>query len=280
MATPALSHHVLPGALGEILVDVRAGSADVPQPAVLLLHGFKGFKDFAFIPPFADRLARSGFVAVNASVSGCGVDASGEFNRLDRFEHNTWSRELDDLNVVLEALRTGGLGVAPPSDLAVVGHSKGGAAALLLAGENDDIAAVVTWSAIAQVRRNTDEQLDSWRSTGTLLVHHGRLGIDLPLAWEVAQDAIDNEFGRLDIASTAAALGRPWLQVHGTADETVPFSEAEQLALAGDTDHHAFLAIEGASHTYGAAHPWSGTTPHLDRVFDATTTFLSRHVGS
>ena len=59
MATPTLSHHHLPGALGEILVDVRAGSRDRPQPAVLLIHGFKGFKDYAFLPILAEQLARA-----------------------------------------------------------------------------------------------------------------------------------------------------------------------------------------------------------------------------
>ena len=112
MATPTLSHHALSGALGEILVDVRSTSRAAAQPAVLLHHGFKGFKDYAFLPIFAERLARAGFTAVTVSVSGAGVDADGNFTRLDRFANNTYSRELDDLGVVIRALLGGELGAA------------------------------------------------------------------------------------------------------------------------------------------------------------------------
>jgi len=107
VTTPTLSRHELPGALGEILVDVRAGSRGTPQPAVLLVHGFKGFKDYAFLPVFAERLARAGFVAITASVSGSGVDGDGAFTRLERFARNTYSRELDDLGTVVDAAGAG-----------------------------------------------------------------------------------------------------------------------------------------------------------------------------
>ena len=62
MATPTLTRHVLGGVLGPILVDVRAAGRDSPRPAVVVLHGFKGFKDWGMFPPLADRLARAGFV--------------------------------------------------------------------------------------------------------------------------------------------------------------------------------------------------------------------------
>jgi hypothetical protein len=40
MATPSLTRHRLPGALGEILIDVRAGGRGTPRPAVIVVHGF------------------------------------------------------------------------------------------------------------------------------------------------------------------------------------------------------------------------------------------------
>jgi len=278
MATSTLTHHAIDGALGEILVDVRAGSRRVPQPAVLLLHGFKGFKDYAFLPVFAEQLARAGFGAITASVSGSGVDADGEFTRPERFRRNTYTRELEDLHRVVATLGRGDLGVAPPTALGVVGHSRGGGMAILLAAERPDVGAVVTWSAIGRARRHSEAQLAAWREAGSIEVPHARLGIRLPLDYEVAVDCLEHESGRLDIAGAAAALGRPWLQVHGTLDETVPFGEAEALGAAGDSLHHAFLAIEGAGHTYGAAHPWVGTTAALDQLFDATRSFLGRHL--
>lgn len=278
MATSTLTHHSIDGTLGEILVDVRAGSRHVAQPAVLLVHGFKGFKDYAFLPVFAEQLARAGFVSITASVSGSGVDGDGAFTRPERFRRNTYTRELEDLHHVVAALGRGDLGVLPATALGVVGHSRGGGMAILLTSECPQVGAVVSWSAIGRARRHSEAQLAAWREAGSIEVPHARLGIRLPLDYEVAADCLEHEAGRLDIAGAAARLGRPWLQVHGTLDETVPFREAESLGAAGDSSHHAFLAIEGAGHTYGAVHPWAGSTPALDRLFDATRSFLGRHL--
>ena len=63
MATPTLTRHELAGTLGPIYVDVRAGGRATPRPAVVVLHGFKGFKDWGFFPPFAERIARAGMTA-------------------------------------------------------------------------------------------------------------------------------------------------------------------------------------------------------------------------
>jgi dienelactone hydrolase len=272
MATPTLTHHAMPGSLGEILVDVRAGSRGVPQPAVLLVHGFKGFKDYSFLPVFAERLARAGFVAVTATVSGAGVDAEGTFSRLDRFARNGYTRELDDLRAVVDELRAGGLDTAPPTSLGVVGHSRGGGMAILLAAECD-ADALVTWNAIGAVRRHTERELEAWRAAGTIHIVHKRLGIRLPLDYEVVEDCLQHEHGRLDIAAAARRLRTPWLQLHGTDDETVPFAEGEALARIGGPQHH-FDPVAGGRHTWGAVHPWAGSTPTCDDVFGRTLRFL------
>ena len=97
MATPTLTRHSLDGALGPVAIDVRAGGREAPRPAVVVLHGFKGFKDWGMFPPLAERLARAGFSAVSLNVSGSGVDAAGSFAYPERFGHNTYSAELADL---------------------------------------------------------------------------------------------------------------------------------------------------------------------------------------
>src|ERR687894_562892 len=78
MATPSLTKHSLPGALGPILLDVRASGRSVPRPAVVIVHGFKGFKDWGMFPHLADRLGLAGFTAISLNMSGSGVDDSGD----------------------------------------------------------------------------------------------------------------------------------------------------------------------------------------------------------
>ena len=81
MATPTLTKHSLEGALGDLLVDVRTGDRRNPRPAVVIVHGFKGFKDWGMFPVVADRLARAGLTAVSVNLSGSGVDSPKPENR-------------------------------------------------------------------------------------------------------------------------------------------------------------------------------------------------------
>ena len=275
MATPTITRHELEGALGPILVDVRSTSRTAAQPAVLIHHGFKGFKDYAFLPVMGERLARAGFAAVNVSVSGSGTNADGEFVYLDRFGRNTYTRELADLHAVIDALQRGQLGVPPPTRLGVIGHSRGGGVALMLTRETPAINALVTWSAISHVRRFNDAQMASWRASGVLPIPNARTGQVLPLHWEVAEDVFADAAGRFDIEAAARAITIPWLLVHGTTDETGPVSEGHHLASLATTAGFESRFIEGATHAYGSVHPWAGPTRATEELMGATVKWMA-----
>jgi len=276
MATPTLTRHRLPGVLGDILIDVRAGGRESPRPAVAVVHGFKGFKDWGLWPTLAERLARAGLSAVTFNLSGSGVDDSGEFVYPERFGHNTFSAELQDLRRVTDALARGLLGVAPPASLGLLGHSRGGGIAVLDAAGDPRIRALVTWAAISTVDRWPAAQRATWREAGVNEVKNVRTGEVLPLYTDVLDD-VENHGGALDIERAAARLTIPWLIVHGTADEAVALGEGERLARAAPRAR--FLPVEGGGHTFGAAHPWRAPTPELERVEDATLAFFAEHLG-
>lgn len=272
MATPTLTRHRLPGVLGEILIDVRAGGRGSPRPAVVVVHGFKGFKDWGLWPALAERLARAGLSAVTLNLSGSGVDDSGEFVYPERFGHNTFSAELQDLRRVTDALAGGELGVVPPSAVGLLGHSRGGGIAVLHAASDARIKALATWAAISTVERWPASQRAAWRSAGVNEVKNVRTGQVLPLYPDVLDD-IERNAATLDIEAAAARVAVPWLIVHGTDDEAVALAEGEQLAAAAPGAR--FLAVEGAGHTFGAIHPWGGATPALERVEDTTLAFFA-----
>ena len=278
MATPTLTRHRLPGALGEILVDVRAGGRESPRPAVVVVHGFKGFKDWGLWPPFADRLARAGLSAVNLNLSGSGVDDTGEFVFPERFGHNTFSAELQDLSRVVDALAAGDLAVAPPSSLGLLGHSRGGGIAVLHTAADARVRALVTWAAIATVQRWEDRARVAWRAAGMQPVRNARTGQILPQYPDVLDD-IERNAESLDIERAAARVAVPWLIVHGRDDEAVAFSEGERLAAAAAPGRTRFLPVDRAGHTFGAAHPWRGATPELGLVTDATLSFFAKELG-
>jgi uncharacterized protein len=277
MASVTLTHHRLRGALGPILVDVRTTSPIAHQPVVLVMHGFKGFKDYAFLPPIADRLARAGFTAVNISVSGCGVDEHGDFTLLENFARNTYTRELGDIETVINALRAGELGTAAPTSVGIIGHSRGGGVVLCVARETPAIDAVVTWAPISTIRRYRDAEVELWRRMGRIEIENGRTHQMLPMDYEIVEDALAHE-ARFDIRAAAASLNRPWLLVHGTNDETVAVSESHELAALATDPRFESLFIDGAGHTFGARHPWAGPTAETEQLFGATVKFLVRHL--
>jgi len=278
MATPTLTKHALPGALGDILIDVRAGGRESPRPAVLVLHGFKGFKDWGMFPPLADRLAQAGFTAVSFNLSGSGVDDAGEFAWPERFGHNTFSAELADLGTVLDALAAGGLGTAAPTRIGLVGHSRGGGIAVLQTARDPRIGALVTWAAISTVDRWPDEsERTRWRAAGKLEVLNARTGQVLPLYTDTLDD-VERHGAALDIPAAAVRVSVPWLLLHGTVDPTVAFAEAERLARASAPGAASLVPVAGAGHTFGATHPWRGSTADLDLVMKDTVAWLGRHL--
>lgn len=277
MATAVLSHHVVPGALGPVLVDIRSASRAVPQPAVLIVHGFKGFKDYALLVAAAERLARAGFTAVTISVSGSGVDAAGEFAWPERFARNTYTREMNDIELVIDQLLSGAFDTVPPTSLGLIGHSRGGGVALCVAREVSGIDALVTWAAMSTIRRYSDAEVALWRTLGTIHVGNTRTGQALPMHYEIVEDALANE-ARFDITAAARSVTMPWLLIHGTDDETIPIEEGRDLARIAARPGFESLFIAGANHAFGAQHPWTGATPHTTQLFDATLHFLARHL--
>ena len=277
MATPTLTRHRVPGALGDVLVDVRAGGRESPRPAVVLVHGFKGFKDWGLWPSLAERLARAGVSAVTLNLSGSGVDDSGEFVFPERFGHNTFSAELQDLRRVVDALGAGELGVAPPVSLGLLGHSRGGGIAVLHTAADPRVRALITWAAIATVERWTGPQRAAWRAAGVQPVKNARTGQVLPQYPDVLDD-IERNATALDIERAAATVAVPWLIVHGSEDEAVALLEGERLAAAAPPALTRFLPVEGAGHTFGAAHPWRGATPELELVLEATLSFFAQEL--
>jgi pimeloyl-ACP methyl ester carboxylesterase len=279
MATPI--HHTFELTAadgGPLRGDVRSAAGRSARPAVVICHGFKGFKDWGFFPQLADRLARGGVTAVSFNFSSSGVGPEGDrFTEPERFGHGTFGKDLRDLAGVIEALETGrlpGIEAAPPA-LGLFGHSRGGGVAVLHAAEDARVRALVTWSAIGSALRWGPETIRKWRAEGKIEVTNQRTGEVLPLYREALDELTGGPAGRLDIAAAAERLNLPWLIVHGEADETVSVREAQLLHKANQ-ERAELLVVRRGSHTFGARHPWAGSTPELDQAMDATAGWFLR----
>ncbi len=273
MATPRLASVQLAGADGGPLrADVRvAGRPGERRPAVIICHGFKGFKDWGFFPKLAERLGQAGFLTISFNFSGSGVAEGDQFTELDRWGHHKPSVDLQDIGTVVDYAEEQGA-----SWIGLVGHSRGGGLAILHASRDPRVRALVTWAAIDHFLRFSDADLARWRHEGKLDIVNARTGQVLPLFPDALDDVERHQHSLLDIVGAAGRLTQPWLIVHGAADATVPAHTAERLAAA--SGRAQMLSLEGADHTFGIKHPWGGSTPAFDRVLDATVGFLSEHL--
>ncbi len=90
----------------------------------------------------------------------------------------------------------------------------------------------------------------------------------MPLERNVLDDMRANR-ERLDVLASAASLSIPMAIVHGEADESVAFADAEAIVEAAGPNAR-LVRVAGGGHTFGAVHPFAGTTPELDRAIDAS----------
>ena len=249
------------GSDGRMVRAVQHGSASAP--AILVAHGFKGFKDWGMFPWICDRLAHAGLRAVRFDFSHNGVEAA-DFDRLDLFLLDTPTRHQDDLRALASAV---------PGPLGLLGHSRGGGDSILFAAQEPRVRAVATLASIASTRVEPGDLEEVLRTTGSYPFPNARTGQVMPVARHAFEDAV-----RHDLLAAAAALTCPLLLVHGDQDTSVPIEA--QRALAAACRHAQSLVVEGAGHTFGAVHPFQGPPPHLEIAVARVAAFFREHLSA
>lgn len=246
---------------------------------VVLCHGFKGFARWGAWPLLAEAINERGLNAVAFDFSGSGVGADREsFTEPEAFAANTYRRELEDLNAVVNHSTTRGW---TSRDCGLFGHSRGGATAIFFAADSDRVNCLVTWASIATIERWSDEQKRDWRERGYTEVVNTRTGQVLRIdksAWEECER--ESRHG-LDVERAAERVRAPWLIAHGSADDVVPAGDAHRLAKASSRGDHRMVAeariVEGANHVFGASHPLKSVPGPLRTIIDETADFFARH---
>ncbi len=254
-----------------------------PTGAVLIVHGFKGFKDWGFFPTIAESLAAGGLVALRFNLSGCGIREEGDrFDDPERFETNTYSQELADISDAWDHLgRVGEAAYGRRLPGGLLGHSRGGATSIVYAAERRDVRALVTWSAIARLDRYGPEAVAAWKRGEAVPIVNARTSQTFHLRsgfW----DDIERNRERYDLIARAAEVDADWLIVHGEADETVPVQEATDLLIASRGGRGKEMTrlerVPLTGHTFGATHPFAGSTRALDMALRWTVDWFSKRL--
>ena len=252
------------------------GAGTALGPWAMLMHGFKGHMDWGFFPLLSRGLAESGITAVRFNSSGCGVGADLKyFSDPEAFEKDTYSRQLEDMAAVREAVDSGELGDLDPEQGIFIGHSRGGGLGILHAAEHS-YRGIATWAAISEPKFFPESLLQLWRDQGYLDIPNTRTGDMMRVGIDAVHDVEQNP-SRFDILEWAKTVSAPALIVHGSADEIVPADNAHKLVAA--LPQGRLELIEGAAHTFGASEPLSDVPPELAQALGATLGFVCESLG-
>lgn len=245
------------------------GNLEVPRGAralVIVIHGFKGFKDWGFFPWLAEVLCDERFAVCRFNMSRSGIGENPEtFDRLDLFADDTYSIELDDLRKVVRYCQTR---VALPTFL--LGHSRGGGVAILGADEVPNLRGVVTWSANSHVDRMDEAARRQWRQEG----HRDFINLRTKQVMRMSTRMLD-DFDKHDILWATSRLNVPLLIIHGQRDETVPVADSSELAAAASDASRVIISTAG--HTYNAIHPLVHVPRELMLAADVSARFIGAY---
>lgn len=243
-----------------ILLDVFYKEDGTSKPIVIFSHGFKGFKDWGHFNLLGQLFSEAGFVFIkfNFSHNGTTIENPMEFGDLEAFGNNNYIKELNDLQTVIDwSLSCDELkNEVDINKVYLLGHSRGGGITILKAAEESRVTKVATWASVSDfINRNKQNTIEKWKQDGVVYAMNGRTKQNMPLYYQFYQCILDNK-ERLNIAKSVKQLDKPLLIIHGTKDEAVAFSDAEELMR--NAKHGKLLKIENGNHTFSIGHPFNG----------------------
>jgi len=244
-----------------ILLDISFNKKMV-QPVVVYAHGFNGFKDWGNFDRIADQFIAAGFAFVkfNFSHNGTSVEHPEDFVDLEAFGNNNYSKQLDDIEKVIDWVSDKDNPYAQyfyQDSIGLIGHSMGGGISILHAAKDQRVKALITWAAISECKTPwgswSDEKIKEWKKTGVQYYQNGRTHQQMPLYYQLYED-YQQHSEQLDILHAATQIRIPWLICHGTKDTSVSIEKAGALHRANPSSELFTLPTD---HVFDRKHPWT-----------------------
>jgi len=183
-----------------ILIDVYLADTETKKPVVIFCHGYKGFKDWGCWHIAANAFARAGFcfIKFNFSYNGGTVEQPIDFPDLEAFGHNNFTKELDDLETVIDwAIERNFKGAEQidETDISLIGHSRGGGIVTIKGEEDNRVSRIISWAGVDDLSRmlGKSEHFGQWKADGVRYVINGRTKQQMPHYYQFYEDYIANE---------------------------------------------------------------------------------------
>jgi uncharacterized protein len=207
-------------------------------PAIIILHGFTGYKEEAHLKELAEVLAQNGFVAMRFDALGSG-DSEGTFEK--DYSMSNYSK---DIKCVYDYLRK--LEFVNIDKIGIIGHSMGGLLSIVFASENPEIKTCVAISAPIEL---TDADwikgaIEQWQELGWFYKKISRDNSNARIPYSFIADA--NKFDALNYIKK---LHCPFLTVLGLADNVVCPEDSRKI-FKNANNPKELAEIEGIGHDY------------------------------
>ena len=239
----------------DFLADAFYSENSEKLPLIIFAHGYKGYKDWGAWNLMAEKFAEAGFffVKFNFSHNGTTLENPLEFDDLEAFGNNNFSKEMSDYDEVLNYFST-----HPKVDsekIAIIGHSRGGGISVIKAFEDDRVKLLISLAGVSnfKYRFPNQQRFEDWKTSGVFYSENGRTHQQMPHYFQFFEDFENNE-RRFDIQFAAQHLEKPFLIIQGTNDDAVKDKEAHLLHEWAKNSQ--LEMIENANHTFGAKEPW------------------------
>jgi pimeloyl-ACP methyl ester carboxylesterase len=257
-----------------IVTDVFYKETNQPKKIIIFCHGYKGFKDWGAWNIMAETFANAGFffIKFNFSHNGGTADNPIDFPDLEAFGNNNYTKELDDLETVIDWVSSNSefKNEINLEAISLIGHSRGGGIVLLKANEDTRIKKVITLAGVCdfEKRTATSGDLEQWKKDGVKYVLNGRTKQQMPHFYQFYEDFIKNK-ERFNVKKATENLKIPQLIIHGDADTSVLIEEAENLHKWNPKSDYQI--IENANHVFNTSHPWK--EKKLSKELESTVKF-------
>lgn len=262
----------------ELNITLYSATEELSDKFLFFVHGFKGFKDWGFGPYIGEYFAQNGFTAILFNFSHNGVSGnSSEFTELEKFSRNTFSREISELNQIIDAAKNGFFEDSIPKQIGIIGHSRGGAITILTAYKRDDINSIALWATVSNLDRYSVRQKEVWKKKGIFEVLNQRTKQIMSLGIGLLEDLEKNKDSTLNIKKAINSIKIPIFIGHGEQDLAVKIQEAEDLYSWSNKEKTDFLKISSTGHTFDMVHPHEKTNEKFEYLLSKTLLFFKRN---
>lgn len=265
-----------------IAYDVFYKADNTRKPVVIFCHGYKGYKDWGAWNLVAERFAEEGyfFLKFNFSHNGGTPNNPIDFPDLEAFAQNNFSKELDDLEDILNFIsNTDNFGnELNQNHISLIAHSRAAGIILIKASEEPRVKNVITWAGVSDFKARFQigsSQFNDWKEKGITYIENSRTKQLMPHYFQFFQDFSANE-NRLTIKLAVKKLNIPLLVLQGSDDTTV--IEAEASLLHQWSPKSELEIIKNGDHSFGTIHPWeeSELPKDLHKVVEKSIAFLKK----